>query len=157
MSTKLTQTNLPMAESQTLQLVLSAGQVNDSIFEYLANTLKNKGYKFASPSALSFLSTLECGVNYASDIARNLGVSRQMVAKTVKELCSAGYLDQVDDVGKQKKIIFTPNGEVLISDARQLLADIDKALEKQLGESTILTTLTNLNMIQKLVNQLDNK
>ena len=157
MSTKLTQTNLPMAESQTLQLVLSAGQVNDSIFEYLANTLKNKGYKFASPSALSFLSTLECGVNYASDIARNLGVSRQMVAKTVKELCSAGYLDQVDDIGKQKKIIFTPNGEVLISDARQLLADIDKALEKQLGESTILTTLTNLNMIQKLVNQLDNK
>lgn len=157
MSTKLTQTNLPMAESQTLQLVLSAGQVNDSIFEYLANTLKNKGYKFASPSALSFLSTLECGVNYASDIARNLGVSRQMVAKTVKELCSAGYLAQVDDVGKQKKITFTPNGEVLISDARQLLADIDKALEKQLGESTILTTLTNLNMIQKLVNQLDNK
>jgi DNA-binding MarR family transcriptional regulator len=156
MSTKLTTTNLPMAESQTLQLVLSAGQVNDSIFQYLANTLKNKGYQFASPSALSFLSTLECGVNYASDIARNLGVSRQMVAKTVKELCSAGYLAQVDDVGKQKKIIFTPNGEVLISDARQLLADMDKALESQFGRNTIPSTLANLTMIQNLVNRLDN-
>jgi DNA-binding MarR family transcriptional regulator len=145
-----------MAESQTLQLVLRAGQVNDSIFQYLANTLKNKGYKFASPSALSFLSTLECGVNYASDIARNLGVSRQMVAKTVKELCSAGYLDQVDDIGKQKKIIFTTNGEVLISDARQLLADIDKALENKLAVDTVSSTLTSLNMIQKLVNQLNN-
>ncbi len=156
MSTKLTTNNLPMAESQTLQLVLRAGQVNDSIFQYLANTLKNKGYKFASPSALSFLSTLECGVNYASDIARNLGVSRQMVAKTVKELCSAGYLDQVDDIGKQKKIIFTTNGEVLISDARQLLADIDKALENKLAVDTVSSTLTSLNMIQKLVNQLNN-
>ncbi|GHB60580.1 hypothetical protein GCM10008107_07280 [Psychrosphaera saromensis] len=156
MSTKLTTNNLPMAESQTLQLVLGAGQVNDSIFQYLANTLKDKGYKFASPSALSFLSTLECGVNYASDIARNLGVSRQMVAKTVKELCSAGYLDQVDDIGKQKKIIFTTNGEVLISDARQLLADIDKALENKLAVDTVSSTLTSLNMIQKLVNQLNN-
>jgi DNA-binding MarR family transcriptional regulator len=145
-----------MAESQTLQLVLCAGQVNDSIFQYLANTLKDKGYKFASPSALSFLSTLECGVNYASDIARNLGVSRQMVAKTVKELCSAGYLDQVDDIGKQKKIIFTANGEVLISDARQLLADIDKALESKLAVDTVSSTLTSLNTIQKLVNQLNN-
>jgi len=156
MSTKLTKNNLPMAESQTLKLVLGAGQVNDSIFQYLSNTLKDRGYKFVSPSVLSFLSTLECGVNYASDIARNLGVSRQMVAKTVKELCSAGYLDQVDDVGKHKKIIFTANGEVLISDARQLLADIDKALEDKLAVNTVSSTLTNLNMIQKLVNQLDN-
>lgn len=157
MSTRLTPKGVPMVESQALKLVTGAGQVNDLISKYLSNALKNKGYKFASPSALNFLSTLECGVNYASEIARNLGVSRQMAAKTVKDLCLAGYLEQVDDVGKQKKILFTDTGEHLMSDARQLLADMDNTLNKELGNNTITTTVNNLNKIEALIAQLNNK
>jgi len=156
MSTRLTQKGTPMVESQTLQLVLRAGQVSDLISRYLSNSLKNNGYKFASPSALNFLSTLECGVNYASEISRNLGVSRQMVAKTVKELCNAGYLEQQEGVGKQKKIVFTTTGELLMSDARQLLVDVDKVLFEQIGENTISTTVNHLDMIQTLIGKLDN-
>ncbi len=151
MSTKLTTKGATMIDSQALQLVIGAAQVNDSISRYLSKSLKNKGYEFATPAALSFLSTLECGVNYGSEIARNLGVSRQMVAKTVKGLCLAGYLEQMDDIGKQKKIIFTVTGELLMSEARQLLADIDKTLSAQLGERSISTTVTNLNKIQMLM------
>ena len=156
MSTRLTQKGTPMVESQTLQLVLRAGLVSDLISRYLSNSLKNNGYKFASPSALNFLSTLECGVNYASEISRNLGVSRQMVAKTVKELCNAGYLEQQEGVGKQKKIVFTTTGELLMSDARQLLVDVDKVLFEQIGENTISTTVNHLDMIQTLIGKLDN-
>lgn len=151
MSTRLTRKGTPMVESQSLKLALGASQVNDLISKYLSNALKEKGYKFASPSALSFLSTLECGVNYASEIARNLGVSRQMAAKTVKELCLAGYLERLDDVGKQKKIVFTQTGELLMSDARQLLADMDKILNQELGNKAIESTVNNLNKIQALV------
>ena len=151
MSIRLTRKGAAMVDSQALQLVLGAAQVNDSISRYLSKSLKNKGYKFATAPALSFLSTLECGVNYGSEIARNLGVSRQMVAKTVKGLCLAGYLEQVDDIGKQKKIIFTAIGELLMSEARQLLADIDKTLTAQLSERSIATTVTNLNKIQMLM------
>lgn len=156
MSTRLTQNNIPMVESQALQLVLETGQVNDSIAHYLSNVLKNKGYKFASPSALSFLSALECGENYASEISRKLGVSRQMVAKTVKDLCIANYLEQVDGVGKQKKILFTETGELLMSDARKLLADVDNILTNELGQDTIAKTVKNLKAIQSVINQLDN-
>lgn len=156
MSTRLTQKNIPMVESQALQLVLETGQVNDSIAHYLSNGLKNKGYKFASPSALSFLSALECGENYASEISRKLGVSRQMVAKTVKDLCIANYLEQVDGVGKQKKILFTETGELLMSDARKLLADVDNILANELGQDTIATTVKNLKAIQNVIDQLDN-
>jgi DNA-binding MarR family transcriptional regulator len=155
MSTRLTQRSTPMVESQALKLVLGAGLVNDLTSRYLSNALKNKGYKFASPSALIFLSTLECGVNYASEIARSLGVSRQMVAKTVKDLCLAGYLEQIDGVGKQKQIIFTATGELLMSDARKLLVDIDEILIKQLGQDSISTTVENLNMIQTLIAELN--
>lgn len=157
MSTRLTRNNIPMVDSETLKLVMGAGQVNDSISKYLSNTLKSNGYKFASPSALNFLGALECGVNYASEIARNLGVSRQMTAKTVKELCLAGYLEQIDGVGKQKEIIFTVTGELLMSDARQLLADIDKALNEQLGKDAISATVTHLNAIQELIGQLSHE
>lgn len=154
MSTRLTTNDIPMVESETLKLVIGAGQVNDSISQYLSNTLKSNGYTFASPSALNFLSALECGVNYASEIARNLGVSRQMVAKTVKELCLAGYLEQLSGVGKQKKIVFTITGEQLMSDARQLLADIDLTLNEQLGRETIATTVKNLHAIQEVIDEL---
>jgi DNA-binding MarR family transcriptional regulator len=150
MSTRFTSKGTPMIDSYALQLVLGAAQVSDSISRYLSVTLKNMGYKFATPSALNFLSTLECGVNYGSEIARNLGVSRQMAAKTVKGLCLAGYLEQVDDIGKQKKITFTETGEQLMSEARKLLADIDKTLNAQLSERSISTTISNLNEISAL-------
>jgi len=154
MSTRLTTNNIPMVESQSLQLVLAAAQVHEKISIYLSESLKKKGYKFASPSILNFLSTLECGVNYGSEIARNLGVSRQMVAKTVKELCNANYLEQLEGQGKQKQIIFTKTGELLMSDARQLLADVDSVLNKEMDEIQLKTTVTNLENIQKIMAQL---
>lgn len=154
LTTRLTTNNIPMVESQSLQLVLAAAQVHEKISIYLSESLKKKGYKFASPSILNFLSTLECGVNYGSEIARNLGVSRQMVAKTVKELCNANYLEQLEGQGKQKQIIFTKTGELLMSDARQLLADVDSVLNKEMDEIQLKTTVTNLENIQKIMAQL---
>jgi len=154
MSIRLTKNNVPMVESQSLQLVLAAAQVHEKIALYLSESLKNKGYKLASPSVLNFLSTLECGINFGSEIARTLGVSRQMVAKTVKELCKAGYLEQRDGKGKQKEIFFTKTGELLMSDARQLLADIDTVLNKDVGENELKATVTELQSIEQIISQL---
>jgi DNA-binding MarR family transcriptional regulator len=154
MSTKLTINKIPMVESQSLQLVLAAAQVHEKISIYLSDSLKKKGYKFASPSVLNFLSTLECGINYGSEIARTLGVSRQMVAKIVKELCNANYLEQREGLGKQKEIVFTKTGELLMSDSRQILASIDKILDKEMGDIQLKTMVTNLESVQKLMIQL---
>ena len=117
-----------MVESQSLQLIQSASRLNDVITQYLSQRLIEQGYAALTPSLLSFLSILECGINYGSEIARNLGVTRQMVAKTVKELCRLGYLEQIDGTGKQKEIHFTETGEHLMSDARLLLSEIDEIL-----------------------------
>jgi DNA-binding MarR family transcriptional regulator len=151
MSTRLTKNNIPMVESQSLQLVLAAAQVHEKISLYLCDALKDKGYKLASPSILNFLSALECGINYGSEIARTLGVSRQMVAKTVKELCKADYLAQQEGKGKQKEIVFTKTGEYLMSDARQLLAEIDTRLNKDMGSVELKTTVANLQSIQQSI------
>jgi len=142
-----------MVESRTLQLVLAAAQAQESTALFLSNSLKNKGYRSVTPSLLNFLSTLECGVNYGSEIARTLGVSRQMVAKIVKELCDADYLAQRDGLGKQKEIVFTEIGERLMSDARQLLADVDNILNIEVGQTQLEASVNCLTSIQKIMKQ----
>ncbi len=156
MSTRLTKNGIPMVESHSLPLVLAAAQVHEKITLYLSESLKKKGYKFISPSMLNFLSTLECGINYGSEIARTLGVSRQMVAKTVKELCKANYLEQREGLGRQKEIVFTEVGELLMSDARQLLSGVDKVLDKEMGENKLKALTTDLESLQKLITKLNN-
>lgn len=153
MSTRLTKNNIPMVDSHSLKLVFCSAKTNELISQYLSKTLTEKGYVTASPSVLGFLSALECGVNYGSEIARNLNVSRQMVAKTVKELCRVGYLEQVDGPGKQKQILFTKQGEHLMADARQILAQLDQIFAKSLGNHKLNAICKDLETIQKLIEQ----
>ena len=142
-----------MVESQSLQLIQSASQLNDMMTKYLSQHLIEKGYASITPSLLSFLSILECGVNYGSEIARNLGVTRQMVAKTVKELCRLGYLEQVDGVGKQKEIHFTEAGEYLMSDARLLLSEVDEVLYKHSAGGKPENIIREINVIADVLNE----
>lgn len=78
-----------------------------------------------------------------------------MVAKTVKQLCQLGYLEQLDDVGKQK-IIFTKAGENLMSDARQPLADLDKTMQQQLTDIDIEKAITELEAMIEVVEKIKN-
>ena len=134
MSTRLTQLGTPMVESQTLKLVLAASSVTEQISHYLSQALQNMGYEGASTSVLQFLSALDCGINYGSEIARSLKVSRQMVAKTVKQLSALGYLQQIEGQGKQKQIVFTQRGEYLMADSRKLLAELDDKMANVMDE-----------------------
>lgn len=150
MSTRFTNSGAPMTDSQALRLVLSTAAVHEKITEHVADKLKEKGYIGVSPSVLTFLSALDCGVNYGSEIARRLKVTRQMVAKTVKELCRIGYLKQITGPGKQKQILYTASGEKLIAEVRQLLAEMDKTLYKKIGKATLDEIILTLDTIHAL-------
>ncbi|ERN41579.1 hypothetical protein KR51_00017980 [Rubidibacter lacunae KORDI 51-2] len=126
-----------MADSQSLKLVFASALLHTQLLEYVAKNLHFMGFEAISPSRLEFLGALDCGVNYGAEIARQLRVSRQMVAKTVKELCQAGYLEQTEGVGKQKQILFTEQGEHLISAARTVLADLDRVFVNRFGEAQV--------------------
>lgn len=153
MSTRFTKNGVPLVESHSLQLIQSTARLNDAITHYLSQRLVEKGYTSLTPSLLLFLGILECGVNYGSEIARSLGVTRQMVAKTVKELCGLGYLQQKSGTGKQKEIHFTQTGEYLMSDARQLLADVDDVLFKGLERSDPTKVINELNAMVSVINE----
>lgn len=151
MSTKFTNNPPSMIGSNALQLFLGTTQINLLISKYVSNALAQRGYQSITPAMLQFLSTLECGVNYASEIARQLGVSRQMVTKTVKELSQAGYLQQIQGPKRQKQIQFTEEGECLIAEARQILMKLDQDILKEMDETSIQKTLENLRTIQSLL------
>ncbi len=152
MSTRVTRGGIPLVDSQSLQLIQSASSLNDAMAKYLAQHLLKQGYVALTPSLLSFLGVLECGVNYGSEIARSLGVTRQMVAKTVKALCRLGYLEQRDGVGKQKEIYFTETGEQLMSDARLLLAEIDHVFFERTGGESMEKVTSQLNLLAHVLN-----
>ncbi|MCV6825784.1 MULTISPECIES: MarR family winged helix-turn-helix transcriptional regulator [Halocynthiibacter] len=81
-------------------------------------------------SQLSFLSALDCGPNSASQIANDLGITRQAVHKTVKELEVLGWLNsEADPIRRNQRIItFTDEGERLMSEARALFEQLDERL-----------------------------
>jgi DNA-binding MarR family transcriptional regulator len=140
-----------MAESDTLKLLTATSALHEKVTEYVAVELAARGYQDVSPSTLTFLEALDCGVNSATQIAGRLRVSRQMVAKTVRELCLAGYLYQQESGGRRKQILFTTQGEVLIATVRQILLDLDEALAGQTRNSNIKTIASALQALTERI------
>jgi len=116
-----------MVESRALRLAVALMGAERALLDHLAAALGARGHADVTPSALGFLAQLDCGVNSAAEIARRIGVSRQMVSKTVREMAEAGFLSLAPDPekGNRKQILFTARGRQLMADARRALADLD--------------------------------
>ncbi len=142
-----------MVDSRSLKLLCAAAAMHDQFTDYVAEQLNLKGFEGVSPAMLNFLSALDCGTNYGAEIARRLKVSRQMVAKTVKELCAIGYLEQREGEGKQKQILFTEQGEYLMAAARSILADLDQILIDRFSEAQVEKITLQLETITDVLNQ----
>jgi DNA-binding MarR family transcriptional regulator len=151
MSTRFTPDGVPMVDSRSLQLATLSAAVRERVVQRVADGLRVDGFHDVSPSTLEFLDALACGVNVASEIARSLGVSRQMVAKTVKDLCQMEYLAQLEGKGRQKRIVFTPRGEMLMARVRQRLRDLDTVIDAQIGSRRLDDALASLDALVRLL------
>ena len=151
MSTRFTPDGVPMVDSRSLQLAALSAAVRDRLVHWVADGLRIDGFHDVSPSTLEFLDALDCGVNVASEIARSLGVSRQMVAKTVKELCQLDYLAQLEGKGRQKRIVFTSRGEMLMARVRQRLRELDTVIDAQIGSRRLDDALASLDALVRLL------
>lgn len=139
MSTKLTKSpraGFDLLDSHALALTMATGGFQDRMIAWLLGRLNAEGFTPLSASQLSFLGALDCGPNHAAELARKLGVSRQAVHKTVRELESAGWLETGPDkeFGNQRVIRFTREGERMMAVARRLFAELDESLVATFGE-----------------------
>ncbi len=143
-----------MQDSLTLTLVMSSVALQEIISKHLIQSLQRQGMTQVNQNRLNFLSALDCGDNHASELARKLDVSRQMVAKNVKDLVQLGWLIQTPGKGKQKTIQFTEQGEQLISQCRKELAAMDKTLKQAASQESMAETLHTIqSLTAALVNE----
>lgn len=136
---KSPQGSFDLPDSRSLQLVLAMSAFQDQLVTWLVDKLHRDGFVGLTGSQLEFLGALDCGPNYAANLARALGVTRQAIHKTVRELAQKGWLRvEADEIkGNQKVINFTIEGERLMAQARQHFASLDEALEAEFGEETL--------------------
>ena len=79
------------------------------------------------------------GVTRPSDIARNLGVSRQAVHTTINQMVELGLLDLRDDPGdrRSKRVVIAPNGQKMRTVAQQAVAELSAELERRIGKAHV--------------------
>lgn len=130
MTTSATSPTYEMADSRSLKLVHLVSNFERRVQKWLVELLHGKGFTGLTQSQLSFLGALDCGPNNASQIANDLGITRQAVHKTVKELEILGWLrSEADPIRRNQRIItFTDEGERMMSEARALFKQLDERL-----------------------------
>ncbi|MDD2701379.1 MAG: hypothetical protein PHH36_09090 [Sideroxydans sp.] len=131
MSTMLTINN-PTIEVPLGQLLLNAQQWT---FQGILHLMAERGHTAFTVAHLMFLANLDCGTTHASLVAKRMGVSRQAVYRTTKELQALDVLTLENDLQKrnQKIIRMTPHGTKVVLDARDCLNTVEVTLKGRLG------------------------
>lgn len=145
MSTKFTMSTQPTPEpARQLGLLLMSGQ--QWVMTSLLRLMEERGHVNLNASHLTFLSNLDCGDTYASAVARRMGVSRQAVYRSTRELQRLNILKlETDETRKTQKIIrMTKLGQKIVMDARACLSKIETTLSERIGERALTTLAANL-------------
>jgi DNA-binding MarR family transcriptional regulator len=85
------------------------------------------------------LANLDCGATHASAVAQRMGVTRQAMNRTVREMEALGYLSLQTDQKRlnQKLLVMTEGGMRLALDARAAMVDVEKQLGNRIGASAL--------------------
>jgi len=151
MSTKFT------SESLSLPLARETAALTERIMARLCHQLLDQGFEMITPSALIFLSKLDCSDAIASDLARELGVSRQRIAKTVKDMKQAGYVEQDVGIGKRKHLRLTEQGRRVTLTARRLFSELDQAIVSIDPSIRLTDTLESVRQLDAVLAHLNAK
>lgn len=137
MSTKFTKRAIPGDLDAPLTVLLHSGAV--WVLRGVLNRLHAQGFERITEPHLTLLGNLDCGATHGADVAERMGVTRQAIARTLRELEALGYvrLDR-DPVRKNQKIIvMTGAGERLALAARAALSEVEAALQDRIGPAQL--------------------
>ena len=109
--------------------------------ESLQAELEAGGVGRLSRSQSMILANLTLGVDRPSEIARNLGLSRQAVHQTLGEMAAAGLVDMIDDPedGRAKKVVFSgkPQQNFIRDAALAAFPRIEQELARRIGAQQV--------------------
>ncbi len=133
MSTKFTRPPIPGAIDAPLTVLLQTGGL--WVLRGVLSRLRARGFDRITEPHLTLLGNLDCGTTHAAAVADRMGVSRQAIARTLREMEASGYLRLERDPVRQnqKVIVMTPEGEKLALAARAALAETEAVLADRIG------------------------
>lgn len=108
--------------------------------EGLQNYLQARGWPVVTRPQSMVMANLVLGVQRPSDIARNMGVSRQAIHATINQMVELGIVELVDDPknGRVKLIAPTKMGETMRIDAQASMILMGEELGRRLGKANFM-------------------
>jgi DNA-binding MarR family transcriptional regulator len=82
------------------------------------------------------MTNVVAGVRRPSDIARNLGVSRQAIHVTIRQMIDLGLLELVDDAedGRSKVVAIGSTGGLMRENAKEAMRLMTLELRRRIGD-----------------------
>lgn len=105
--------------------------------EALQAGLRAKGHQSASRSQSMILANIAAGVHRPSELAKNLGVSRQAMSLALGELAARGLVDIEPDPddGRAQRVVFSPRSLEMRRDAIAVMSALEKELTDRIGKT----------------------
>lgn len=105
----------------------------------LQSYLQARGWSQVTRPQSMVMSNVVIGVHKPSDIARNLGISRQAVHTTINQMVELGMLELRDDDedGRAKIVALTPLGDQMREDANRVMGDLQDELRRRIGSRNV--------------------
>lgn len=101
--------------------------------------LQAKGWPHVTRSQSMVMIHVVLGVTRPSDIARNLGVSRQAIHTTLGQMVALGMFELEDDPedGRSKRVVVAPKGQQMRAAAQEAMRVMSTALEERIGKRAV--------------------
>ena len=128
------------AEDDIRHLLLSLLQGFYWFDEGLQNYLQARGWPVVTRPQSMVMANLVLGVRRPSDIARNMGVSRQAIHATINQMIALDIVALVDDPTNRRVKIVAPTkmGETMRIDAQRSMVIMAEELGHRLGKAPLL-------------------
>ena len=105
----------------------------------LQNYLQARGWDNVTRPQSMVMVNVVTGVRKPSDIARNLGISRQAVHTTINQMVELGMFEMQDDPadGRSKIVTITEKGHRMRKDADEAMAVLAEELRRRIGKTAV--------------------
>lgn len=123
------------AESLILPLLQGFFWFDDGLQAHL----QARGWTEVTRPESMVMTNVVIGVQKPSEIARNLGVSRQSVHATINQMAAKGIVELVDDPedGRAKIVVLSETGQRMREDANQAMAQMVAQLRRRIGSRNV--------------------
>ncbi len=120
-------------------LIVPAWQAFVWFDEGLQSYLRSRGWPEVTRPQSMVMTNVVIGVRRPSDIARNLGVSRQAIHTTIRQMIELQMLELVDDPedGRSKIVEIAGAGARMREHAKEAMLLMTRELETRIGRSKV--------------------